>query len=66
MPVPEGLLQLHVAQGPVLTEVHQVFLNYTSAVIRLAVLLSIPTHAGSSLLDAPACVKHDSLYMMHR
>ncbi|KAL3141201.1 hypothetical protein ABBQ38_003541 [Trebouxia sp. C0009 RCD-2024] len=35
MSVPEGLLQLHVARGPVLTEVHQVFLDYTSAVIRL-------------------------------
>ena len=32
--VPTGLLQLHVARGPVLTEVHQVFLDYTSATIR--------------------------------
>lgn len=32
--VPTGLLQLHVARGPVVTEVHQVFLDYTSATIR--------------------------------
>ncbi|KAL3162416.1 hypothetical protein ABBQ32_010087 [Trebouxia sp. C0010 RCD-2024] len=35
MSVPEGLLQLHVARGPVLTQVQQVFQDYTSVVIRL-------------------------------
>ena len=34
--VPTGLLQLHVARGPLLTQVHQVFLDYTSATIRSA------------------------------
>ena len=34
--VPSDQLQLHVAKGPVLTELHVVFLDYTSAVIRSA------------------------------
>ena len=50
--VPTGLLRLHVARGPVLTELHQVFSDYTTAVIRSALLLLAAVHAARMGLHA--------------
>ena len=50
--VPTGLLRLHVARGPVLTEMHQVFSDYSTAVIRSVLLLPAITHAARPRLHA--------------